>query len=279
MNHYYAVDAFTSQPRHGNPAAVCLLDGPHSTQWMQAVAARLGQPSTAFVHTDDGRRRLRWFTPTTELPLCGHATIAAAHVLYEHEVDRNEQLRFDTVAGELRVWNDGDVIWLDLTSVDVDSAAPRRDVLAALGVAVDTVAWFGGNQHDYVVVLDDPRHVEELQPDFPALRALPRRRTIVTAAGGVDADFTSRVFTPQLGVDEDAVTGSAHAVLGPLWARRTGAQPDGGGAARECRFRAVQASARRGVLSVVVRGERTHVGGRAVTVSARRAVQEPDGDG
>lgn len=165
---YYGVDVFTSRPYHGNPAAVCILDGLRDPDWMQRAAAQLGQPSTAFLHTDrdTGRRSLRWFTPTTELPLCGHATVATAHVFYESEVSQTEALSFPTPSGSIRVWHDGKLIWLELASVTVRAQAPRADVLDALAVAAQTVDWFGGSDHDFVVVLDDPTRVEQLQPHF-----------------------------------------------------------------------------------------------------------------
>jgi PhzF family phenazine biosynthesis protein len=262
---YYGVDAFTARPFRGNPAAVCLLDEPLGAEWMQRIAAELAQPTTAFLYADEEHLTLRWFTPTTELPLCGHATLAAAHVLYETGRDRTEPLSFRIPVGTLPVRAEGSRIWLDLTSVPVTAAEPVPEVLAALGADPDVVEGFGGNDSDFVVLLDSPAAVERLSPDAARVRALPVNRVIVTAAGGDGADFTSRVFTPALGVDEDAVTGSAHAVLGPWWAARLG----------RTRFDAVQASSRRGRLAVLVDGARTHVGGTAVTVAKGFLLRPP----
>ncbi|GHE87114.1 isomerase [Amycolatopsis deserti] len=256
----FLVDAFTDREFGGNPAAVCVLDEPVGEAWMRRVAAELNQPATAFLH----ERRLRWFTPVTELPLCGHATLAAAHVLYETgRVPRGERLVFQTGAGPLPVSNAGGLIRLEFAPVDVPETADAGPVLDALGLT--EAVWVGGNGTEFVVVVGSRGQVEAVRPDLGRIRDLPVGRVLVTAAGGDRADFTSRNFAPALGLGEDHVTGSAHAVLGPLWARRLGRD----------RLTAVQASARRGRLEVEVRDEAVRVGGRAVTVVAGRWVPQP----
>jgi predicted PhzF superfamily epimerase YddE/YHI9 len=210
------------------------------------------QPTTAFLHD----RRLRWFTPSAELPLCGHATLATAHVLYEAGlVAPADPVVFQTASGPLRVWREDSLIWIEFAPVAVQEAPAPDAVLEALNVR--DMVWFGGNEDEYVVVLQTPGQVQAIQPDLGRIRRLPVSRVLVTAAGGDGADFTSRNFAPVLGLDEDQATGSAHAVLGPLWAARLGRR----------RLSALQASPRRGRLSVTVRDDRVHVGGHAVTIT------------
>lgn len=207
----FGVDAFTDQQFSGNPAMVCLLPEPADSDWMQRVAAELNQPATAFLHD----RRLRWFTPTTELPLCGHGTLATAHVLYEAGlVDLADPIVFDTISGPLRVWSQDRLLWTGFAPVSLQEMSAQGDVAAALQLR--SAVWFGGNEDEYAVILSTPGEVEAVRPDLGRIRQLPVSRVLVTAAGGDGADFTSRNFAPALGLDEDQATGSAHAVLGPL---------------------------------------------------------------
>jgi PhzF family phenazine biosynthesis protein len=248
----FGVDAFTDRPFGGNPAIVCLLPEPADDEWMRRVAAELNQPATAFLHD----RRLRWFTPTVELPLCGHGTLATAHVLYEAGlVAPADPIVFETVSGPLRAWRQDDLVWIGFAPVAVQEACAPGAVMEALGL--QGTIWFGCNKDEYVVVLDTPGQVEAVRPDLGRIRRLPVSRVLVTAAGGVGADFTSRNFAPVLGLDEDQATGSAHAVLGPLWAGRLGRR----------RLSALQASPRRGRLAVAVEDDRVHVGGHAITIT------------
>jgi PhzF family phenazine biosynthesis protein len=253
----FGVDAFTREPFTGNPAAVCLLNGSAPEGWMQRTARELAQPTTAFLWHEGEGPHLRWFTPTHELPLCGHATLAAAHVLRElGHLRAGEAMQFATPAGYLAVRERDGLIWLTLPSTPLVPVEPPPGALEALGV--DSVAWFGCSDFEYVAVLDSPARVEAAQPDPSQLRQLPVPRTILTAAGGAATDITSRVFIPALGVDEDQVTGSAHAVLGALWAKRLGRD----------RLTARQASPRGGTLTLdVVSLHEVQVGGHAVTVS------------
>jgi predicted PhzF superfamily epimerase YddE/YHI9 len=248
----YGVDAFTDRPFGGNPAMVCLLPEPVGGEWMQRVAAELNQPATAFLHD----RRLRWFTPAVELPLCGHGTLATAHVLYEAGlVAPADPVIFDTASGLLRVWRQDGLVWIGFAPVAIQEACAPSAVVGALGI--ERAIWFGCNENEYVVVLGSPGQVEAVRPDLGAIRRLPVSRVLVTAEGGDGADFTSRNFAPALGLDEDQATGSAHAVLGPFWAGRLGRR----------RLSALQASPRRGRLTVAVEDEQVHIGGHAITIT------------
>jgi predicted PhzF superfamily epimerase YddE/YHI9 len=248
----FGVDAFADRPFGGNPAMVCLLPGPADDGWMQRAAAELNQPATAFLHD----RRLRWFTPAVELPLCGHATLATAHVLYDAGlVAPADPIVFQTVSGPLRAWRQDGLVWTEFAPVTVQDTAVPGAVLEALNLG--GVTWFGSNKDEYVVVLGTPGQVEAVRPDLERIRRLPVSRVLVTAPGGDDADFTSRNFAPVLGLDEDQATGSAHAVLGPLWAGRLGRR----------HLSALQASRRRGRLAVAVEDDRVHVGGHAITMT------------
>jgi predicted PhzF superfamily epimerase YddE/YHI9 len=248
----FGVDAFTNRPFGGNPAMVCLLPEPAGEEWMQRAAAELNQPATAFLHD----RLLRWFTPTSELPLCGHGTLATAHVLYQAGLlAPADPIVFETVSGPLRAWRGDGLVWIGFAPVAVREAGVPGAVLVALNL--HGASWFGCNDDEYVVVLDTPGQVEAVRPDLGRIRRLPVSRVLVTAAGGDDADFTSRNFAPVLGLDEDRAAGSAHAVLGPLWAGRLGHR----------RLRALQASPRRGRLAVAVEDDRVHVGGHAITIA------------
>ncbi|WP_433248214.1 PhzF family phenazine biosynthesis protein [Actinomadura nitritigenes] len=249
MTAWFLVDVFAERPFTGNPAAVVLLEAPPDEAWMRAIAAEVHQPTTAFVWREGDAWGVRWFTPARELPLCGHATLAAAHVLGQDEIV------FRHGSGTLTASRGDGRIWLDFPAVPVASHPAPADALEAIGLT--SVAGFARNDDDHVIMLDTAAQVEALRPDIPRILRLPAGRVIVTAPGGADADFTSRVFVPAVGLDEDHVTGSAHAVLGPLWAARLGRD----------RLEAVQASARTGRLSLRVGGGRVHVGGHAVTTS------------
>jgi PhzF family phenazine biosynthesis protein len=262
---YFGVDAFSAVPFGGNPAVVCLLDA-HAESgtepdegWMRRVGAEFNQPATAFLWRDARGYRLRWFTASTELPLCGHGTLAAAHVLYETDrAGADQALTFQTGAGAVTATCRGHRIWLELPGAALTEASPPEAVLSAAGVSGPDVVWVGRNDFEYVVRLADPSQVRAARPDFAALLALPETRVCLTAAGGVSgappADFTSRVFAPALGVDEDQVTGSAHAVLGQLWAGWLG----------RTELAAWQASARGGQLSLIVGADSVRVGGQAL---------------
>jgi PhzF family phenazine biosynthesis protein len=254
----FQVDAFTAERFGGNPAAVCLLDGDADPAWMQQVAAEMNLSETAFLRPtgDPDAFGLRWFTPAVEVALCGHATLASAHVLWtEGRVGAGRPLRFSTLSGELRATADGERIRLDFPATPAEPAPPPPGLLAALGVPA--ARWVGRSRFDYLVELESEAAVRALAPDLARLRGVEVRGTIVTAPASTDGfDFVSRFFAPASGVDEDPVTGSAHCTLGPFWAGRLG----------RTELTAYQASRRGGVVGVRVAGDRVHLGGQAVTV-------------
>jgi PhzF family phenazine biosynthesis protein len=250
------VDAFASGPFTGNPAAVCLLDAPADPAWMQAVAAEMNLSETAFVHALDGeagRFGLRWFTPTVEVDLCGHATLASAHVLWEtHRLAAAVAARFETRSGVLTATRAGDDVALDFPADPVAGAEPDPDLLEAIGLR-DAFASTG--RIGWVLEVPDERAVRDARPDFTRLATFDL--AVLTARADDPAyDFVSRCFGPKFGIDEDPVTGSAHCALGPYWAERLGKNELTG----------YQASARGGVVRVTVDGDRTVLRGRAVTV-------------
>jgi PhzF family phenazine biosynthesis protein len=251
----FQVDAFTDRPFAGNPAAVCLLERPADEGWMQQVAAEMNLSETAFLSPEDGGHRLRWFTPAVEVPLCGHATLASAHVLWESgRLRPDEPARFHTASGLLTAVRADDGIRMDFPARPVEAAEPPPDLLRALAVTPEEV---GRNGLDYLVRLGTEAAVRALRPDVALLARLPVRGVIVTARADTPGyDFVSRFFAPAGGIAEDPVTGSAHCALGPFWRDRLG----------EDTFRAYQASPRGGTVGVRVRGERVDLSGEAVTV-------------
>jgi PhzF family phenazine biosynthesis protein len=251
----FVVDAFTDRPFAGNPAAVCLGTGDEA--WMQQVAAEFNLAETAFLAGGPGSYDLRWFTPQVEVDLCGHATLAAAHVLWESG-ETADVLQFRTRSGVLTAERTAGEITLGLPA---DNPIPVTEdvspLLAALGVPAPRSVHRG--RDDYLIEVADADAVRAVRPDFAALRAIPTRGVIVTAmegAAAVDADVVSRFFGPAVGIDEDPVTGSAHCLLGPFWGPRIG----------RTTLRAVQLSARGGRLGVEVGPETVRLTGAAVTV-------------
>ena len=249
------VDAFTDTPFAGNPAAVCLLPAPRDEGWMQKVAREMNLSETAFLVPQADGYALRWFTPAVEVALCGHATLASAHVLWEDgHLPPGRQARFHTKSGLLTGDRAGEWIELDFPAKREEPAPAPAGLAEALGAAPK---YIGRNQFDYLVEVDGEATVRGLKPDQGALAALPVRGVIVTArADSPGYDFVSRFFAPGSGVAEDPVTGSAHCALGPFWQSRLGKRE----------LVAYQASPRGGVVRVRVAGERVILGGKAVTV-------------
>jgi PhzF family phenazine biosynthesis protein len=249
------VDAFTDSPFAGNPAAVCLLEEPRDETWMQHVAQEMNLAETAFLYPEQDGFHLRWFTPTVEVALCGHATLASAHILWEDGHLRPEQqARFYTLSGLLTAERQGAWIILDFPATPASSATPPAEISQALGVPLTFV---GQNQFDYLVELDSEETLRRLKPDLTLLEQVPVRGVIVTSrSSSPDYDFVSRFFAPRSGVNEDPVTGSAHCTLAPYWGERLG----------KLEMTAYQASARGGILRVGLRGDRVSIGGQAVTV-------------
>lgn len=269
----WIVDAFTAEPFAGNPAAVCLLDGPADAPWMQAVAREMGFSETAFLRAQGNAYRLRWFTPAIEVELCGHATLASAHVLWtEGILPPGVPATFETLSGRLRAERSGTWIGLDFPAFASEPSTAPPGLVQALGAEPVAVARC---RDDYLVELADESTVRTLAPDARALALLPLRGVIVTAAAGGDGaaadsanvpsaaaggrlphDFVSRFFAPGYGIDEDPVTGFAHCILGPYWAAKWG----------RTTLLGYQASARGGYVRVTLRDGRALLGGQAVTV-------------
>ncbi|MBI5480618.1 MAG: PhzF family phenazine biosynthesis protein [Deltaproteobacteria bacterium] len=253
---FFQVDAFTATPFAGNPAAVLVLPAPAPDRWMQQVASEMNLSETAYLVPRGADYDLRWFTPATEVDLCGHATLASAHVLWtEGFLDPAATARFHTRSGLLTAARQGEWIELDFPATPAAPAPPPAGLLAALGA---TSAWVGLGRFDYLVLLRDEAEVRGLAPDHRALRRLGVRGVIVTAAATMPGyDFVSRFFAAGVDIDEDPVTGSAHCTLGPFWRERLGRDE----------MVAYQASARGGVVKVRVAGERVRLAGQAVTVA------------
>jgi PhzF family phenazine biosynthesis protein len=251
----YHVDAFTNKRFSGNPAGVCLLPVPADEGWMQNVAREMNMSETAFLYEQEDGFNLRWFTPAAEVELCGHATLASAHVLWEEGyLEPEEPICFHTLSGLLTAKQAGDWIELDFPATPAEPATPSDDLVKALGIKPEYV---GQNQFDYLVEVGIEETVRAMQPDFSLLKQVTTRGVIVTSpASSPGYDFISRFFAPAVGIDEDPVTGSAHCCLGPFWSKRFGKRELAG----------YQASPRGGTVRVRVEGERVMLGGQAVTI-------------
>ena len=249
------VDAFTDRPFGGNPAAVCLLPVARDAEWMQLVAAEMNLAETAFLIRRPDGFTLRWFTPSCEVDLCGHATLASARVLWEDgQLAPNAVARFHTRSGVLTAERRDGTIWLDFPATPAASVPVPADLAEGLSAPLRFV---GKSSYDYLVELESEASVRALDPDLGRLARLPARGVIVTAASADPGrQFVSRFFAPAAGIPEDPVTGSAHCALGPFWGERLGVTELVG----------YQASRRGGTVRVRLAGERVHLGGQAVTV-------------
>lgn len=249
------VDAFTSRPYSGNPAAVCLLPSAADPVWMQNVAREMNLAETAFLVRRPEGFDLRWFTPSTEVDLCGHATLASAHVLWEEgQLQPHEVARFHTRSGVLTASREPELIWLDFPATPCQPADNGAELELGLGTSI---RYLGRTKFDYLVEVESEARVRALTPDLGTLARLPVRGVIVTARSDKPTyDFVSRFFAPAAGVPEDPVTGSAHCALGPFWGARLGKNELTG----------YQASSRGGTVLVRLNGARVRLGGHAVTV-------------
>lgn len=249
------VNAFTNTRFTGNPAAVCVLEAPADEHWMQAFAREMNLSETAFLYPRADEYHLRWFTPTMEIDLCGHATLASAHVLWEDgHVAAHELARFQTKSGVLTAERQGAWIQMDFPTDPEQPATAPPDLARALGV---TPLYVGKNRWDYLAEVDSEATVRALKPDLTLLATIPVRGVMVTSrAGSGEYDFVSRFFGPRAGINEDPVTGSAHCCLGPFWSARL----------KKDTMVARQVSARGGVIRVRVSDSRVLLGGQAVTV-------------
>ncbi len=247
----YQVDAFASRPFEGNPAAVCLLDAWLDDALLQSIAEENNLSETAFLVPTDPGFELRWFTPVAEVDLCGHATLASAHVLFEHAGFSGEQVHFATRSGPLTVQRSGPLLEMDFPAKPPSPCAAPPGFARALGREPLEVLV----ADDFVAVFESEAAVLELTPDMGLLAAIGRRGICVTAPGE-SHDFVSRFFAPRLGIPEDPVTGSAHCQLAPYWAARLGRQ----------RLQARQVSRRGGLVGCELRGDRVILSGKAVTI-------------
>lgn len=247
------VDAFTARPFGGNPAAVCVLPEPRDAAWMQKVARQMNLSETAFLVRQDGGFNLRWFTPSVEVDLCGHATLGSAHVLWDTgQLPAGNEARFHTRSGWLTAVRKGDWIEMDFPAKLETAADPPPVLLEALGCQA---LYVGKNQFDYLIEVASEAELRALKPNHALLKTLPVRGAIVTSRSG-SYDFVSRFFAPGAGVEEDPVTGSAHCALAPYWGKKLG----------RTEMRAFQVSERGGEVRVRLQGDRVILSGQAVTV-------------
>jgi PhzF family phenazine biosynthesis protein len=260
----FIVDAFAERPFQGNPAAICPLKEPADASWMQHVAAEMNLSETAYVLAQDDEFGLRWFTPKAEVDLCGHATLAAAHLLWEQRLaPAGQPIRFQTRSGVLTCVQANGRIELDFPAEPDKAVAPMAELAAALGT---TPVYLGRNRFDFLVELESEEAVRAVQPDFGRLQGIKARGVIVTARSNDSRfDFVSRFFAPAVGVNEDPVCGSAHCCLGPFWSARLGKRELTG----------FQASARGGIVGVRIEGNRAVLIGTAVTVVSGQLTAPP----
>ena len=251
----YQVDAFTQEPFRGNPAAVCLLTEPRDASWMQNLAREMNLSETAFVEPIADQFNLRWFTPTIEVDLCGHATLASAHVLWESEyLTPDQPAKFLTKSGTLTATKNQNWIELNFPAQPATKQAPPDGLADALKTSWTFV---GYNGTDYIVEVDGEQTVRELKPDMDKLAAIKARGVMVTSrANGEEFDFVSRFFGPAVGIPEDPVTGSAHCCLAPYWSAQLGKNELVG----------YQASERGGVVKTRLENDRIILGGQAVSI-------------
>jgi len=250
----FQVDAFTDQMFRGNPAAVCILEEPREDSWMLSLAQEMNLSETAFITPCEKGYNLRWFTPVIEVDLCGHATLASAHILWEEGILKAGQVaNFFTKSGPITARTKGDWIEMEFPEQAATKTVAPNGLASALGVTVDEVHY---NGVDYLVPLDAAKTICELEPDFQELKKINTRGVIVTSlADTAEYDFISRFFAPRVGISEDPVTGSAHCCLGPYWSERLGKKNLVG----------FQASSRGGVVRVTIEGNKVVLGGQAVT--------------
>jgi len=251
----YKVDSFTEKPFAGNPAGVCILPGPRDETWMQNVAREMNLSETAFLYRGKDGYELRWFTPAAEVELCGHATLASAHILWETgDLAPKAEARFQTKSGLLTAARRGGQIELDFPAKPEETAEAPDGLIEALGVEPLHI---GRNAFDYLVEVESQEIVRDAAPDFARLKKIRARGVMITAvASSAGFDFVSRFFAPAVGIDEDPVTGSAHCCLGPYWGAKLG----------KTEMKAYQASARGGIVRVRLAGDRVLLGGHAVTI-------------
>lgn len=252
----YQVDAFSNRPFEGNPACVCLMNEERDDEWLQCVAEEMNLSETAFIWARGDDFHLRWFTPVSEVKLCGHATLATAHVLWSTErLDQSETATFETLSGTLTVELNGLSMRMDFPANPPGECEPPDGLLDALGVS--DAPFIGASESDFLIRLKSESAVRAVSPDYARLKSIDARGVIVSAeSDSEDYDIVSRFFAPAFGINEDPVTGSAHTVLAPYWS----------GELDRNRLRAYQASRRGGSLELEMQGDRVLIGGVARTV-------------
>ncbi len=252
---YYQVDSFTKEPYFGNPAGVIILDKEADEYWMAKIAEEMNLSETSFLYyVSQNKYNLRWFTPTNEVDLCGHATLAAAHILWEKFIEKNQNIIFETNSGELICKNDNDLIQMNFPKEEAFDTDPPKELLKSLDV---NILYCGKNRFDYLVELESEDILKKINPDFNLLKKINARGIIITSKpSNNEYDFVSRFFAPNVGVNEDPVTGSAHCCLAPYWAKKL----------EKNKLKALQVSARRGILFLELFKDRVNISGNAITV-------------
>ena len=251
----YNVNTFTEQAFRGNPAAVCILQEEKEEEWMQQIAKETNLPVTAFIHRIQNNYVLRWFTPTTEIPICGHGTLASAYIIWKKGYqEADKQISFHTKSGVLTSQLKGDWVQLEFPAIPEKKIIAPDLLIRALGV---NLKYVGENKLDYLVEVDSEEIVRSLKPNIQSIAQLPVRGVIVTSRSNTsEYDFVSRFFSPAQGLNEDYVTGSAHCCLGTYWKRKL----------QKSEFTAFQASNRGGMLKVNVLDDTVFLSGKAVTI-------------
>lgn len=257
----FHVDAFTNKPFAGNPASVCILPGPADEKWMQNIAKEMNLSETAFLYRQDGSFVLRWFTPVVEVNLCGHATLASAHILWESNyLKPEEDARFYTKSGVITALRIGNYIEMNFPALFVKPCPALPDLAEVLGVDVKQI---GQTEFFCLVEVETEKVLRNINPDFEMLKTIPCSGVIVTSlSDSKQFDFVSRCFAPKEGVNEDPVTGSAHCVLATYWQNKL----------NKSNFTAYQASSRGGVVQVKINGDRVFLKGEAITIFEGRVV-------
>jgi len=256
----YHVDAFTSTPFRGNPTVICIMPTNLGDKLYLAITSEMNLSVTAFLDKSNDSYKIRWFTPLKETPLCGYATLAAAHIIFEYLGNEKNRLEFSTISGTLYAEKSGSGILMDFPINRSTPIDPPKDVLRALGVTEWVAVEYNESNKRLLIQLKSEDDIHSLKPNYAALLRVPNAlgwRGVVVTARGRDYDFVSRHFAPHMGIDEDPVTGSTHTVLGPYWAGILG----------KTKMSAYQDSSRGGEILVEVSGERVFLTGRCVTVS------------
>ena len=258
---FYQLDAFTDKPYRGNPAAICLMPTDLPTNTYLDISREMNLSETAFMEqTKPAAYKIRWFTPLREVPLCGHATLAAAHLLFHHLEIKQNKIQFDTAAGALYAEKTSEGVLMDFPSNPPERVDPPLNVLDTLGVETWVDVHYSPGNQKLMVHLDSYKTLKNVTPDFEALREaenpLGWRATMITSPGFNEYDFASRHFAPLMGVNEDPVTGSNHPVLTPYWSKLLGKK----------KMHAYQASERGGSMTVENKDNRVHITGKSILV-------------